>query len=272
MSIYGVGSSSTTASSMSEMLAQLREKQQNSGDSGDFATSFISDHDTDGDDALSIGETDFSEEMFSSIDTDGDGTLSAEELAAEEEKRQSQGAFNMSMRGMMTTDEMAASLVSDLDTDGDGVLSSSELAMDADLFSEIDADGDGTLSAEEISADMQSRMEEMQDTVASMGANAEAVASEASGASGTAGASGSSEEEEYDELDLNEDGIVSADELRQAMMSGMLGGDELSGLGATSTESSSDGSGSTFMRRMADQAYTMSQMMGEAGSTASMTI
>lgn len=292
MSIYGV-SSSTTSSSMSEMLSQLRKAQNENASSGDFATSFLSDKDTDGDGALSLGETDFGEDQFNSIDSDGDGYLSSEELTAEEQRRQNQGELNFAMHGNTNAGGMAASLISDLDADGDGALSSSELNIDEKLFSSIDTDGDGSLSADEISTDMQNRMSKMQDAAMQMGAQSATQSGSASEgtaatASGTSSSSQSSDEE-YDELDLNEDGVVSAEELRQAMMSGAFNKssasdiEDLSSLfgsqDSANTTGNSAGSngmtatnsmdGSSYTRRLADQAY-MAQMPTMSGEYAAM--
>ncbi|MFV0348419.1 MAG: EF-hand domain-containing protein [Halodesulfovibrio sp.] len=269
MSIYGVSGSSS--GSMAEALAQLRNAREQK-DAGNFASSFISDHDTDDDGLLSVDETDLGEEQFSSIDSDGDGYLSADELTAEEERRQEMGAFNMGMRVPPTASEMASSLISELDADGDGSLSQEELDMDSDLFSSIDSDGDGTLSSEEITEDLQARMDEMYQATMQMNASstdtsdssddasgvttasASGTSETTASASGTQASSSSSEEEEYDDLDLNKDGTVSFDELRQAMMSGMFSG-TLDGLGGESSGSDSGNLVSGFMRKMADQAY-----------------
>jgi len=286
MSIYGVSGSSS--GSMADALAQLRNAMEQK-DTGEFAASFISGHDTDQNGLLSIEETDFSKEQFNAIDADGDGSLSADELTAEERRRQEKGAFNMGMRVSPTADEIASSLISQLDGDGDGSLSQEELDMDSDQFSSIDSDGDGILSSEEITEDLQARMDEMHQAAMQMGASststtestngdasdvAAASASDtsetAASASGTQASSSSSEEEEYDELDLNKDGTVSFDELRQAMMNGTFSGtlDGLSGSGSSGSDSGSFVSG--FMRRMADQAYQtqMSQMASYSDTAA----
>lgn len=285
MSIYGVSGSSS--GSMADALAQLRNAMEQK-DTGEFASSFISGHDTDQNGLLSVEETDFSKEQFNTIDADGDGYLSADELTAEERRRQEKGAFNMGMRVPPTADEIASSLISQLDADGDGSLSQEELDMDSDQFSSIDSDGDGILSAEEITEDLQARMEEMHQAAMQMGASSSATTESTNGdasevaaatapgtsetsASGTQASSSSTEEEEYDDLDLNKDGTVSFDELRQAMMNGTFSGtlDGLSGSGSTGSDSGSFVSG--FMRKMADQAYQtqMSHMSGSSDITAS---
>jgi Ca2+-binding EF-hand superfamily protein len=285
MSIYGVSGSSS--GSMADALAQLRNAMEQK-DTGEFAASFISGHDTDQNGLLSVEETDFSKEQFNTIDADGDGYLSADELTAEERRRQEKGAFNMGMRVPPTADEIASSLISQLDADGDGSLSQEELDMDSDQFSSIDSDGDGILSSEEITEDLQSRMDEMHQAAMQMGASSSATTESTNGdasevaaatasdtsetsASGTQAASSSTEEEEYDDLDLNKDGTVSFDELRQAMMNGTFSGtlDGLSGSGSTGSDSGSFVSG--FMRKMADQAYQtqMSHMSGSSDITAS---
>jgi Ca2+-binding EF-hand superfamily protein len=272
---------------MADALAQLRNAREQK-DTDEFAASFISGHDTDQNGLLSVEETDFSKEQFNTIDADGDGYLSADELTAEERRRQEKGAFNMGMRVPPTADEIASSLISQLDADGDGSLSQEELDMDSDQFSSIDSDGDGILSSEEITEDLQARMDEMHQAAMQMGASSSATTESTNGdasevaaatapgtsetsASGTQASSSSTEEEEYDDLDLNKDGTVSFDELRQAMMNGTFSGtlDGLSGSGSTGSDSGSFVSG--FMRKMADQAYQtqMSHMSGSSDITAS---
>lgn len=241
MSIYGVsgsGSSGSLAQLLAQAIARRQAQQTDTEGAERFAQSFIADHDKDSDGLLAMGETDFDQEQFDSIDTDGDGFLSAGELSAEEQRRQESGAFTVAMQSFrLDTDKIAASLISALDTDNDGVLSAGESGLDDDLFGSLDADGDGAITMTELADALNSQAE----TARTEAAAAETAASGA-GASGT-GAS----EEEYDELDLNKDGIVSADELRQAMMQGLIG---------NSGESSGTSiAGSMFTRRMAEQAY-----------------
>ena len=152
-----------------------------------------------------------------------------------------------------STDEIAASIFERDDADGDGVLILEETPLDEDQFNSIDADGDGFITAEELSAHMEENMAEGM-PVAQVGM--EEMAAEASGsASGTAasGASGSSSSgsdssEEYDAYDLNEDGVVTLDELLQAYQ----GGD--SNL-RTLFESMGEGVVSSLQTRMAMDAY-----------------
>lgn len=247
MSIYGVsgsGSSGSLAQLLAQAIARRQAQQTDTEGAERFAQSFIADHDKDSDGLLAMGETDFDQEQFDSIDTDGDGFLSAGELSAEEQRRQESGAFTVAMQSFSPdTDKIAASLISALDTDNDGVLSAGESGLDDDLFGSLDADGDGAITMTELADALNSQTE----TARTETAAAETAAMSGTAASG-AGASGTgASEEEYDELDLNKDGIVSADELRQAMMQGFIG---------NSGESSGTSiAGSMFTRRMAEQAY-----------------
>ncbi|GFM37611.1 hypothetical protein [Desulfovibrio psychrotolerans] len=245
MSIYGVsgsGSSGGLAQLLAQAIAQRQAQQTDTESTERFAQSFITDHDKDSDGLLAMGETDFDQKQFDSIDTDGDGFLSAGELSAEEQRRQESGAFAMAMQSFgLDTDKIAASLISALDTDSDGMLSAGESGLDEDLFGSLDADGDGAITTAELTDALNSQLETAQTQTAAAGTAATA------GMPGAAASGTGSSEEEYDELDLNKDGIVSADELRQAMMQGLIGkSGETSGAGDT---------GSMFTRRLAEQAY-----------------
>ncbi|WP_319583234.1 EF-hand domain-containing protein [uncultured Pseudodesulfovibrio sp.] len=140
-------------------------------------------------------------------------------------------------------DEMAASIVEKDDQDGDGLLSLSETPLDEDRFNEIDADGDGFISAEELSADAQAHQSENPEPMQGMSMG---------GASGSSQASGSddseSSDEDYDQYDLNEDGVVTLDELMQAFRQG-----------DQSLQALFDGmdkGSSSLIQRMANEAYT----------------
>lgn len=112
-------------------------------------------------------------------------------------------------------DEMAEFIVEKDDQDGDGLLSLEETPLDEDRFNEIDTDGDGYITAEELSTDAQSRMAD------GSAPPPPPSMSGVSGAEDTQSAESDSEEE-YDEYDLNEDGVVSMDELLQAFRGGDL--------------------------------------------------
>lgn len=230
--------SSTVSSLASDFLSQMMGNK-GAGDE-DFASSFVSEKDTDGDDLLTLEEAGIDSDQFSNADTDGDGSLSVEEIQADVDSRKLDmqgmvGELSVSMQSG-GAENLAQSILSDKDEDGDGSLSLDESGLDEELFSAFDADGDGTLSSEEIS---------------------EAVKppelSEQTAASGTGGGAGSDSteesEEEYDAYDLNQDGYVSMEELRQAMLDGDTSLENLFADEQTSTEDQS-----TFMRK-AMQAY-----------------
>ncbi|BDQ33794.1 EF-hand domain-containing protein [Pseudodesulfovibrio portus] len=106
-------------------------------------------------------------------------------------------------------DEMAEFIIGQDDTDGDGVLTLEETPLDAERFGQIDADGDGFITAEELSADAESHAQGPE----AMGGGKGAPPSDSESGSGES-------EEEYDAYDLNEDGVVTLDELLQAFRQG----------------------------------------------------
>ena len=106
-------------------------------------------------------------------------------------------------------DEMAEFIIGQDDTDGDGALTLEETPLDAERFGEIDSDGDGFITAEELSADAESHAQ-----------GPEAMGAGQGGSSSGSDSESSESEEEYDAYDLNEDGVVTLDELLQAFRQG----------------------------------------------------
>ncbi|MGE4423834.1 MAG: hypothetical protein AB7D39_16175 [Pseudodesulfovibrio sp.] len=140
-------------------------------------------------------------------------------------------------------DEMAASIVEKDDQDGDGFLSLAETPLDEDRFNEIDADGDGLISADELSADAQEHMSEAPTGMQGMTMGGSASSSQSSSDS----SDDESSDEDYDQYDLNEDGVVTLDELMQAFKQG----DE----SLQSLFSGMNGGSSDLIQRMANEAY-----------------
>lgn len=143
-------------------------------------------------------------------------------------------------------DEMAASIVEKDDQDGDGFLSLAETPLDEDRFNEIDADGDGLISTDELSADAQKNMAEGPPPMQGMEGMAGGASAGSAQASSGSGDSGSSDEEDYDAYDLNEDGVVSLDELMQAFRQGDASLQSLF---------ESTGGSSSLLQRLASEAY-----------------
>lgn len=129
-------------------------------------------------------------------------SLSLAEMIAQQTQKQQSG----------DTDEMAEFIINQDDADGDGLLSIEETPLDEDRFAEIDTDSDGFISQEELSASAQNGAQESQSLAGALnsaGSGSESDSEESS-----------EEEEEYDTYDLNEDGVVSLDELLQAFQQG----------------------------------------------------
>lgn len=244
MSISAVDSTGVTGSGYG--LGKMSGSSRSDAPSAeDFAASIFEQDDADGDGLLSLGETPLDEERFNSIDSDGDGYLTVEELSSDaqshiDEMNSLMGQLTLKMQGVDTS-EMVSSIFAKDDADGDGLLSFEETPLDEDQFDSIDADGDGFISVDELSADMEEKMAE---GVPMPPSGAEGQAAASSGSS----SSSSESEEEYDTYDLNEDGVVSFDELQQAY----LGGD--SSLKSV-FESMGEGTMSMMKTRMAMEAY-----------------
>lgn len=268
MSISGIGSSILSSLSP-EILAQMRGAPKGEN-SEEFASSFVNEKDGDGNGTLSLTETGFDEKRFTGIDSDGDGQLSEEEVAADVEKRwqengQMMGGLGMLMQGMPGKDgkDFASALISESDADGDGSLNSEESGLSSELFSALDTDGDGQITTEEINAAMQP-LEGMgtpggQEQAAAVADSSTASATAASTDASSASSSSSSDEEEYDAYDLNEDGVVTMDELRQAFAAGDISLSSLFKDGNAregDRESGMTGeSGQSALMRMAMRAY-----------------
>lgn len=232
-------------------MGQMAGSSGNRGPSSDeIAASIFERDDADGDGLLSLSETPLDQDRFDEIDTDGDGFLTQEELSQDAESHMNNltGQVGMMMQGLSPSD-MAASIVESDDADGDGVLTLEETPLDEDQFNAIDADGDGFITADELSAHME---ENMAEGMSMPPAGAEEMAAEVSGSATGIAASGSSSSssgsEEYDAYDLNEDGVVTVDELLQAFQSGDASL-------RTLFESMGEGMMSTMQTRMAMEAY-----------------
>lgn len=262
MSVTGLNDA-TSGLSWWDMLEKMRATQEEGQGSEQFAAQLVSKKDADGDGVLSLEESGLEEEMFGDVDADGDGFLSAEELSADMQEKMEQmlqmmGSLVMSMQGSGMQgagmqgaggppppppdgdpQEMAAKILSDKDSDGDSLLDLEESGLEEEMFGEIDADGDGFISAEEIASHMEAHAEEM----ASQGAAPPPPPPEG----GQSQSSGS--EEEYDEYDLNQDGVVTMDELYQAFAGGA------SGLSSLFGEDGLFGGLSSLTQRLAMAAY-----------------
>ncbi|SDL29994.1 Ca2+-binding protein, EF-hand superfamily [Maridesulfovibrio ferrireducens] len=257
MSISGVGSYMNSSMSP-DMMAQMRGTREG-GSKEDFVSSVFEKKDSDGNGLLSLEETGMNEDMFTSVDTDGDSNVSEEEVLADMQKRHEEKARMGELSTMMQgggkdqggQENLLDSFMDELDLDGDSQISMEESGLTEDLFNVLDSDSDGNISGEELKSAM-SPPEGM-----------EAMVSAASGGSGGAESSSSSEDDvEYDEYDLNQDGVVSTEELRQAFKNGdqslasVFGQNEGQGLGGRGAGGERGGiDAQSSLTRMAMRAY-----------------
>ncbi|AGW12485.1 EF-hand domain-containing protein [Megalodesulfovibrio gigas] len=167
------------------------------------------------------------DELFSQLDTDGDGLVTEQEHAdaLEAMAQKLEQKANMTMIAMQQqATASAAELFASTDADSDGSITKEELLSalldrnpnateeEADeLFAKLDGDGDGLVTEQEHT-----------DALAGKGG-------QPAGAQGS-GAASAEEEEEYEEADLNQDGVVTLEEMAEY-------------LGATGTESAGDNTG-----------------------------
>ncbi len=237
---------------MSAFMGQLTMKMQGL-DTDELASSILEQDDADGDGVLSLDETPLDEETFNSIDADGDGSITAEELSADMEANMAEGSAPPPPppNSEMSTDELASSILESTDTDDDSLLSLNETGLDEDTFNAIDSDGDGSLTADELSAYIEEQIAETVNLLASTDSSSTSDSESSTETEETSSSSGSGSgesEEEYDTYDLNEDGVVTMDELYQAYQSG---DDNLSAL----FDSINNGAMSAMTQRIGMQAY-----------------
>jgi Ca2+-binding EF-hand superfamily protein len=115
----------------------------------------------------------------------------------------------------------------------------------ASIVKKGDRDGDGFISAEELSADAKERLSENPPTAQGTQGM---VMGEAANSGQTSGSGGEeSSDENYDQYDLNEDGVVTRNELIQAFGQGNHGLQTLLG--------GMDGGASSLNQRLANIAY-----------------
>jgi Ca2+-binding EF-hand superfamily protein len=135
--------------------------------------------------------------------------------------------------------DLAEKMISEQDADGDGALSLDETKLSEDAFNELDTDGDGLVSEEELATGLQASLEQMLQIMQASGMtqpeppegapDAGQVADDAvsqldeDGDGGLSQAESGVSSETFDALDLNEDGVVSAEELAEAMKNGVSG-------------------------------------------------
>jgi len=112
-------------------------------DPSQMASRIIKAEDTNGDGALSAGESNLSSDLFKKLDANSDGVLASDELVTglENDRRS----------------EMASRILASDDTNGDSLLSVDETGLAATDFTTLDTNGDGKVSLDELQAAMKAR-------------------------------------------------------------------------------------------------------------------
>ncbi|GAB7081400.1 XopAW family type III secretion system calcium-binding effector [Megalodesulfovibrio paquesii] len=167
------------------------------------------------------------EELFASLDLNGDGSVTEaeHEEALETLNQKLETKASMTRIAMGGEEALSASdLFASTDADGDGAITLEELqealasrgdSDDADkLFALLDADGDGVVTEAEHTEALENMSQTMQGAQAMAGGTPPAGGA---GGAGSASSSSGEEEEEYEDADLNQDGVVTMEELKEFM-------------------------------------------------------
>jgi Ca2+-binding EF-hand superfamily protein len=169
----------------------------------------IEKRDSNGDGALSIDEVHLSEERFAMVDTDADGLLTREEL------QEGMGALKGAKRG---DGKDPAQIIQNQDSDGDGALGIDETPLSQERFARIDSDEDGLITQEEL----QGAMDAIKEARAGDGKDPTQVIEKHD--SDGDGALSIDEtpfaEDRFAKIDSNGDGLITQEELEEAMAQG----------------------------------------------------
>ncbi|KAB7890320.1 hypothetical protein [Poseidonibacter ostreae] len=195
--------------------------------SSSISTQMISKKDSNDDSSLNSEEMGVSNDIFSSYDSDSNGLVSQSELTTAIDSAMSE------FSGGMPSKEDFQSMLSSFGFEGvsqSQSVSSSQEETISSVLAEYDADNLSQSDAQAIVAAFQEAgiepSEELEAAMDEAGFDAQEVGTLANvgqggtpppgGGGGGAQTASSEEEEEYDALDLNEDGVVSFDELQEA--------------------------------------------------------
>ena len=195
--------------------------------SSSISTQMISKKDTDDDASLNIEEMGVSDNIFASYDSDSDGLVSQSELTTAVDSAMSE------FSGGMPSKEDFQTMLSSFGFEGPSsqaeTISSTQEETISSVLAEYDADNLSESDALAIVAAFKDAgiepSEELVTAMEEAGFDAQEVGTLANvgqggtpppGGGGGGAQASSSEEEEYDVLDLDENGIVSYDELQEA--------------------------------------------------------
>lgn len=228
MSIGSI-SSSTAASRWEELLGTAKKQQKD-----DLASKLFGDLDADGSGGISLAESGLNQKTYDALDTNQDGVVTQDELQAALELQRSALFTRMRMEGDAPSGESDATGKSEAQKLLSSIMNGEPLGppppggpggpkdFASKLFNDLDADGSGGVSLTE------------------------------SGLS----------QSTFDSMDLNQDGVVSADEMNTALEKQR----QLLGNGAGASGNDSGGGMQRLLTSLANKAYQLNSAYGQTNA------